>query len=225
MEEDEEGDPVDPTTAASVKVRLSRAQVSGFVHHSRALVVRRPAAVPLLRAAGRPRRPSLPPDELIAVGAPRRRTRSPTHLLHGEVEVLGRMPWSSNGTYLVRGRACGDDVRRGDLQAPPGRARAVGLPVGPPPARGRGLRAVAGPRLGPRAGHRRPRGAVRPRVAAGLRRRRLRAALLHALRGRGPPPGAPGHVRVRPRRQQHRPQERPRASSPATAASAASTTA
>jgi uncharacterized repeat protein (TIGR03843 family) len=32
-------------------------------------------------------------------------------LLHGDVEVLGRMPWSSNGTYLCDVR-CGDDVRR-----------------------------------------------------------------------------------------------------------------
>ena len=32
-------------------------------------------------------------------------------LRHGEVEVLGRMPWSSNATYLVDVR-CGDDVAR-----------------------------------------------------------------------------------------------------------------
>ena len=32
-------------------------------------------------------------------------------LRHGEVEVLGRMPWSSNATYLVDVR-CGEDVAR-----------------------------------------------------------------------------------------------------------------
>jgi len=32
-------------------------------------------------------------------------------LEHGEVEVLGRMPWSSNGTFLCDVR-CGDDVLR-----------------------------------------------------------------------------------------------------------------
>jgi uncharacterized repeat protein (TIGR03843 family) len=32
-------------------------------------------------------------------------------LQHGEVEVLGRMPWSSNATYLCEVR-CGDDVIR-----------------------------------------------------------------------------------------------------------------
>jgi uncharacterized repeat protein (TIGR03843 family) len=32
-------------------------------------------------------------------------------LQHGEVEVLGRMPWSSNATYLCEVR-CGDDVVR-----------------------------------------------------------------------------------------------------------------
>jgi uncharacterized repeat protein (TIGR03843 family) len=35
-----------------------------------------------------------------------------THVLqHGEVEVLGRMPWSSNATYLCE-VSCGADVRR-----------------------------------------------------------------------------------------------------------------
>ncbi len=34
-----------------------------------------------------------------------------TLLDHGEVEVLGRMPWSSNATYLCEVR-CGDDVHR-----------------------------------------------------------------------------------------------------------------
>ena len=33
------------------------------------------------------------------------------HLLRGEVELVGRMPWSSNGTYLCEVR-CGDDVRQ-----------------------------------------------------------------------------------------------------------------
>jgi uncharacterized repeat protein (TIGR03843 family) len=34
-----------------------------------------------------------------------------TLLEHGEVEVVGRMPWSSNATYLVEAR-CDDDVTR-----------------------------------------------------------------------------------------------------------------
>jgi uncharacterized repeat protein (TIGR03843 family) len=43
---------------------------------------------------------SNPADEAIA-----------NALRHGEVELLGRMPWSSNGTYLCEVR-CGDEVRR-----------------------------------------------------------------------------------------------------------------
>src|SRR3546814_5877565 len=46
-------------------------------------------------------------------------------------------------------------------------------------------------------------------IAAGVRRRRLRAALLHPAGGRSAPPRAAGDVRLRPRGQQHRPQERP----------------
>jgi uncharacterized repeat protein (TIGR03843 family) len=34
-----------------------------------------------------------------------------TLLEHGELEVVGRMPWSSNATYLVEAR-CGDDLTR-----------------------------------------------------------------------------------------------------------------
>jgi uncharacterized repeat protein (TIGR03843 family) len=39
------------------------------------------------------------------------RARTTTVLQLGEVEVLGRMPWSSNGTFLCEVR-CGDDVLR-----------------------------------------------------------------------------------------------------------------
>jgi uncharacterized repeat protein (TIGR03843 family) len=45
----------------------------------------------------------VPPDELSE--------RAATVLEHGELEVLGRMPWSSNATYLCDVR-CGEDVMR-----------------------------------------------------------------------------------------------------------------
>ncbi len=97
----------------------------------------------------------------------------------------------------------------GDLQAPQGRTAAVGLPRRPVPPRGRRVRAQRRPRMGARPSHDRPRGGpARRRLAAGLRRRRLRAALLHTARGRGPPRSVPQDGRVRLRRQQHRPQER-----------------
>ena len=77
-------------------------------------------------------------------------------LRSGEVEILGRMPWSSNATFLVE--ACLDGrTARGHLQAPRRRAPAVGLPRRPLPPGGRGLRAQRRARLGRRAPHARPR--------------------------------------------------------------------
>ena len=100
----------------------------------------------------------------------------------GEVEVEGRMPWSSNATFL------GHDHRRcpdlpGGLQAGTGRAAPVGLPARALPPRGGRLPAVGVARLGPRAAHRHPGRPARRGVVPALHRGRLRAALLHALRG------------------------------------------
>ena len=72
---------------------------------------------------------------------------------------------------------------RGNLQAPARRAPAVGLPRRPLPARGRRLRAERGARAGTSC--RSPssaRTAPRRGLAAAVRRRRLRAALLHPAR-------------------------------------------
>lgn len=44
----------------------------------------------------------MPPDELAAAA---------TLVEHGDLEVLGRMPWSSNATYLCEAR-CGEDAVR-----------------------------------------------------------------------------------------------------------------
>jgi uncharacterized repeat protein (TIGR03843 family) len=54
----------------------------------------------------------VPPDELsgLPVPAPADDAAIAAALLHGEVEVLGRMPWSSNATFLCVVR-CGDDAR------------------------------------------------------------------------------------------------------------------
>ena len=73
------------------------------------------------------------------------------------------MPWSSNGTFLVT-VTDGDALDPGHLQAPPGRAAAVGLPGRARPPRGGGLRAVRGARLGPRPPHGAPRRPARARV-------------------------------------------------------------
>ena len=49
----------------------------------------------------------MPPDELTRVAVTPADDPVVQHLLHGEVELVGRMPWSSNGTYLCEVR-CGD---------------------------------------------------------------------------------------------------------------------
>ena len=45
----------------------------------------------------------------------------------GEIDVEGRMPWSSNGTFLVR-VSCGDQWLRAIYKPAPRRATPVGLP-------------------------------------------------------------------------------------------------
>ena len=193
----------DAEEGESVKVRLNRAQVSAFVQPRARAGVSRPAAVPLLRTAARPRRPRLPPDELVPADA-----AAANALQHGEVEVLGRMPWSSNATYLCE-VTCGDDVVRAIYKPRRGERPLWDFPSG------LDHREVAAYELSEALGWDLvpltilPRRTARRRLAAAVRRRRLRAALLHPLRGRGQPRPAPRDVRLRPRRQQHRSQERP----------------
>jgi uncharacterized repeat protein (TIGR03843 family) len=50
-------------------------------------------------------------DELTVAGSGDEPIDALTVLRHGEVEVVGRMPWSSNATYLCDVR-CGDDALR-----------------------------------------------------------------------------------------------------------------
>ena len=112
-----------------------------------------------------------------------RRRRRARLLRDGDVDVLGRMPWSSNATFLVN---LADRRRRAarDLQAAARRAAAVGLPARHAvPPRGRGVRGVGGARLGHRSRHRVARRSGRRRDDAALRRARSRGALLHAARG------------------------------------------
>ncbi|MDZ7732332.1 MAG: hypothetical protein U5R31_03780 [Acidimicrobiia bacterium] len=75
-------------------------------------------------------------------------------LCSGALEVVGRMPFSSNATFLVE--VCGNEGRTASrLQARTRRASAVGLPRRALPPRGGGLRAVAGTGLGCRPHDRR----------------------------------------------------------------------
>ena len=129
----------------------------------------------------------------------------------GEAEVQG-----PDAVELQR-HLPGHDHRRcpdlpGGVQAGTGRAAAVGLPARALPPRAGRLPPVGVTRLGPRAAHRHPGRTARRGVVPALHRGRLRAALLHAPRGAARSArAAPDDVRVRHRRQQHRPQERPRA--------------
>ena len=118
------------------------------------------------------------------------------------------MPWSSNATYLCEVR-CGDDVVRAIYKPRRGERPLWDFPSG------LDHREVAAYELSEALGWDLVPltilrdGPLGDGLGAAVRRRRLRAALLHALRGRGEPRPAAGDVRLRPRGQQHRPQERP----------------
>ena len=97
----------DPATA---RFRLTRGQVAAFIAHADELVHVRAAAVPAVRQARStptatparrlnwPTTSDGPPDDLIG-----RRTEPRDRACSSGASstILGRMPWSSNGTFLV----------------------------------------------------------------------------------------------------------------------------
>ena len=99
-----------------------------------------------------------------------------------ELEVVGRMRYSSNATFLVEAKVDGVELaaiykpRRGER---PLWDFTAGHAL---PPRGRGVRALRRARLGHRAAHRPARRPARRRRGAALRRPRSRRALLHAAR-------------------------------------------
>ena len=208
-------------SAASVKVRLTRAQVSAFIGHAAGVVA---AGRPPCRFCGlpaRPRRPRLPPDELTrwtAAGidrraAPRRGRGAGPHAVELERHVPRRGP-------LRRGRRPAPSTSRGRGERP-----LWDFPTGldQREVAAYELSAALGWDLVPLTLLRD--GPARPGLAAAVRRGRLRAALLHPLRGRGATTRPATDVRLRHRGQQHRPQERPLPRWVSTATSGASTTA
>ncbi len=88
-------------------------------------------------------------------------------LRDGEIELIGRMPWSSNQTFLVHVRSDGPP-HAGRLQARARRTSVVGLPARPVAARGRDVPARRAAGLASRApdGHSPRRRALRRRIAA-----------------------------------------------------------
>ena len=140
---------------ASLRVRLTAAQVAAYVDHGRRAGGRRPAAVP--RSAANRSTPRAMPAPDSTDPAAHARARSTRRLRTGEIEVLGRMPWSSNATFLVEvGRRSADDRGRerhaaGDLQAARGASGRSGTSLtGCTSARSRPTAGRCA-RLGPRA--------------------------------------------------------------------------
>ena len=126
--------------------------------------------------------------------------------------VVGRLPWSSNLTFLVSLDDDGTGPAAGRLQAGQRRAVAVGLPRRAVPPGGGGLRPVRGAGMGAGPADREREdgpfgpGSLQLFVEADYEEHYFTAA------GAGRPRAGPaGHVRLRRRGQQRRPQERPRA--------------
>ena len=118
--------------AAMARFGATRTQVAALARRGMELVEVRPAALPAVRLPPRLRRPRVPTDERQPVAD------ALTVLAEGEIEIQGRMPWSSNATFLVSVTLDGARAA-GHLQAPPGGTPAVGLPRRAVPPRGGGL--------------------------------------------------------------------------------------
>ena len=130
-------------------------------------------------------------------------------LTRGEITVKGRMPRSSNATFLVELRLDGAD-RAGGLQA---RAAASGrCGTSPPGSTGARSPPIGSPRRSAGASCRRPCRARRARgrrLAPALRRRPTSTSTTSRCSRTSTATTAPAHLRLRPGRQQRRPQERP----------------
>ena len=129
----------------------------------------------------------------------------------GEIEVEGRMPWSSNGTFLVDG--VGSTARTAAAIYKPVRGERPlwDFPPRPLPAGGGGVACC--PRRSGGASCPRPSSATGPLGEGSLQRFVAADFEQHyftLLRGRADHHDAlRAHLRVRPAGQQHRPQERP----------------
>ena len=180
------------------------------------LTVRRPRAE--LSATRRPARLDGVDDRPAATSAAaHRRGRDPR----------AACPGARTRTFLGRRSTTAPTGRRAIYKPHAGERPLWDFPDGLYRARGRGLRArrrrSAGTSSRPPSMRTTARSAIG--FGAAVRRRRLRAALLHALEDEAPPRAARAHLRLRHRGQQHRPQGRPLPARRATAASGASTTA
>ena len=175
---DEEGEPAEPAAARAAAAHpCPSARACSPRRRTRR---RRPSTMPALRPPARSRRSHVSEDQrpprtraVDGSGRGRRRHRGPDAV---------ELEHDAAHHRVVRRRVA---ARR--LQAGARRTAAVGLPERSVASRDRDLRRQRGARLGPRARDDRPRSTRRwARLVATLRRRRrLRAALLHAVRERG----------------------------------------
>ena len=111
-DEDDEDPPPPPEEARAAIARLyaTRAQIRAMMRNGVAAVEGGRPKLPAVRLPDGSRRAHLPAagtDERVAMALARGSGRSEL-LRDGEVDVLGRMPWSSNATFLVN-LADGDD--------------------------------------------------------------------------------------------------------------------
>ena len=191
-------------------VRITRGQARRVLATARAMVDGGRPPCPLCGRPTEPRRAHLPAkrhgctDRMAATGRRPTRSRSST----GRGRVDGRMPWSSNATFLVE---LSPRRRRGagDLQAGARRAPAVGLPDGLTGAR---WRPGSCPRRSAGASCRRPCSATTGRSARARSscssRPTSSSTTSRSTRATETSTTLTHDLRLRPAGQQHRPQER-----------------
>ena len=106
----------------ALRVFLSRSQARAFAERAREGRLGRPAAVPAVRRAARPRRPRLHPAQRLPPPVPRSRSDrplpwicatppSPSCCAHGRMEITGRLVDASNATLFGTLSADGVELR------------------------------------------------------------------------------------------------------------------
>ena len=189
VDEDEPPPPLDDSEGRVARLYATRAQVRAMVAARRGVDRRGPTEVPALRLPDGSRRAHLPALELSThlpddarPDAGRSEAQARELLRDGDIDVLGRMPWSSNATFLVNVTSNGDEML-GIYKPQRGERPLWDFPRGTLCHRevaAYELSDVA--RLGHRARHRAARRSGRHRHDAAVRRARSRRALLHVAR-------------------------------------------